>query len=153
MNWTEYWGRRYRYWVHTRECRDFIGSLNYSSYTWFYIIESALLVVVQTSHTIPEGMVVFSKMYHTEKYIYKETDWWLSQSCGLWDEDWLIQMKWNFKHRHYNLCNGIIPPHSQPGILNSKKHLFFNHCTKLAHRAARFFLNTKVKDFRHFRNL
>ena len=81
MNWTEYWGRRYRYWVHTRECRDFIGSLNYSSYTWFYIIESALLVVVQTSHTIPEGMVVFSKMYHTEKYIYKETDWWLSQSC------------------------------------------------------------------------
>ena len=96
MNWTEYWGRRYRYWVHTRECRDFIGSLNYSSYTWFYIIESALLVVVQTSHTIPEGMVVFSKMYHTEKYIYKETDWWLSQSWGEGIDDKLFDVVLGF---------------------------------------------------------
>lgn len=40
-----------------------------------------------------------------------------------WDEDWLIQMKWNIKHWHHNLCNGIIPlsltHHSQAGILNS----------------------------------
>ena len=26
------------------------------------------------------------------------------------DEDWLIQMRWNIKHWHYNLCNGIIQP-------------------------------------------